>query len=63
MMIGKLRSPIDRRSGLERRNEHSLDYFLKGGGEKRSWTERRSETERRGDWIRVSEWVSVPTSA
>jgi hypothetical protein len=63
MMREKLRSPVDRRSGLDRRNAHSLDYFLKGGGEKRSWTERRSGIERRGDWIRVSEWVSVPSAA
>ena len=63
MAIEKLRSPIDRRSGLERRKAHSLDYFLKGGEEKRSWTERRSEVERRKDWVRVSEWVSVPSAA
>jgi len=63
MTFEKLRSSLDRRSGLDRRNEHSLDYFLKGGGEKRSWTERRSETERRGNWIRVSDWISVPTAA
>ena len=63
MTGNKLRSSLDRRSGLDRRNEHSLDYFLSGGAEKRSWTERRSEMERRGDWIRVSEWVSVPTAA
>ena len=62
MMIGRLRSPFDRRSGLDRRHSHSLDYFLKGGEEKRSWTERRSEMERRVDWIRVSEWVSVPAT-
>lgn len=63
MTIKKLRSSFDRRSGLDRRIEHSLDYFLKGGAENRSWTERRSETERRGDWIRVSDWVSVPIAA
>jgi hypothetical protein len=63
MTFANLRSSFDRRSGLDRRNEHSLDYFLKGGGEKRSWTERRSEMERREDWIRVSEWVSVPIAA
>jgi len=63
MIIDKLRSPFDRRSGLDRRYAHSLDYFLKGGAEKRSWTERRSEMERRGDWIRVNEWVSVPIAA
>jgi len=51
MTVDKLRSFLDRRSGLDRRNEHSLDYFLRGGGERRSWTERRSEMERRGDWI------------
>ena len=62
-MVYRLRSPFDRRSGLDRRNSHSLDYFLKGGEENRSWTERRSEMERRRDWIRVSEWVSVPTAA
>ena len=63
MMIGKLRSPIDRRSGLDRRKAHSLDHFLEGGQEKRCWTERRSEVERRRDWVRVSDWISVPSAA
>lgn len=58
-MDRKLRSPIDRRSGLDRRKAHDLDYFLRGGVEKRSWKERRSKLERRKDWTRASEWVSV----
>jgi hypothetical protein len=55
----KERSSIDRRSGSDRRKVHDLDYFLKGGVERRSWKERRSPIERRKNWIRVSEWVSV----
>lgn len=55
----KWRSPIDRRSGVERRKAHNLDYFIGGGPERRDWKERRSKVERRKDWIRVCEWVSV----
>ena len=58
-MPKKERSPIDRRSGGDRRKAHSLDYFLNGGVERRSWTERRSQNERRKDWVRATQWSSV----
>lgn len=58
-MPERRRSAIDRRSGADRRKTHNLDYFLKGGVERRSWKERRSEGERRAGWIRVGKWNSV----
>ncbi|NIR16127.1 MAG: hypothetical protein GWN86_20275 [Desulfobacterales bacterium] len=58
-MPKKERSPIDRRSGSDRRKAHSLDYFLNGGVERRSWIERRSQNERRKDWVRATQWSSV----
>ncbi len=58
----KFRSMIDRRSGVDRRKVHDLEYFLKGGVERRSWKERRSKGERRKDWLRADEWTSVSVS-
>jgi len=56
------RTFVDRRSGDDRRKAHDLDYFLRGGVERRCWKERRSEIERRKDWIRAATWVSVKVS-
>jgi hypothetical protein len=56
---GEFRSSFDRRSGVDRRNVHDLDYFQQGGVERRSWKERRSNEERRKNWVRVAEWASV----
>ncbi len=56
------RSPLDRRSGVDRRKAHNLDHFLSGGTERRSWKERRSKPERRKEWVRVDEWVSALVS-
>jgi hypothetical protein len=50
---------IDRRSGVDRREVHDLNYFIEGGVERRKFEERRSELERRKSWIRVDEWISV----
>ena len=50
---------FDRRSAANRRRVYDLDYFLNGGGERRSREERRSVFERRSGWFRVSKWVSV----
>jgi hypothetical protein len=58
-MAERRRSLVDRRSGEDRRKVHNLDYFSKGGVERRSGKERRSKEERRSGWIRVSDWVSV----
>ena len=58
-MVKKRYSVIDRRSGNDRRKAHNLDYFLKGGKERRSRKERRSKIERRGGWIKVGQWNSV----
>jgi hypothetical protein len=52
-------SDIDRRSGVDRRKAHKLEYFLNGGVERRNFKERRSKRERRTHWVRVSEWFSV----
>ena len=50
---------IDRRFVGERRRMYNLDYFLKGGVERRSWKERRKQDERREGWMRISKWSSV----
>jgi hypothetical protein len=52
-------SDIDRRSGMDRRKAHKLEYFLNGGVERRNFKERRSSKERREGWVRVSDWCSV----
>jgi hypothetical protein len=53
------RALLDRRSGDDRRNAYSLDYFLNGGIERRRGAERRRLPERRADWKRVGKWYSV----
>ena len=58
-MLNKRHSRIDRRCGHDRRRVHNLDYFLKGGIERRTWKERRSNLERRRGWLRVEDWYSV----
>lgn len=50
---------IDRRSGVDRRKVHDLNYFIRGGIERRKFNERRSQWERRKNWLRVDEWISV----
>jgi hypothetical protein len=55
----RLRLPFDRRSGEDRRKSYDLEYFLKGGIERRGGKERRSGKERRKDWLPVSKWSSV----
>jgi hypothetical protein len=50
---------IDRRSGVDRRKAHKLEYFLQGGAERRSFRERRLSEERRSGWVRVGDWCSV----
>lgn len=58
-MIERRCARIDRRSGRERRRIDDLDYFLKGGMERRRRRERRSNLERRADWVRINKWYSV----
>jgi hypothetical protein len=53
------RSPVDRRSGQDRRKSYSLDYFAEGGIERRKGKERRQGGERRSEWIKVSKWCSI----
>jgi hypothetical protein len=62
-MDRKERSGIDRRSGKDRRDAYDLDYFLKGGKERRRWVERRWRKELRKGWIRISRWSSVDLSS
>ena len=52
-------SRLDRRSGEDRRKTYSLDYFLKGGKERRQAEDRRHQGERRNDWMRIDKWYSV----
>jgi hypothetical protein len=53
------RTLLDRRGDRDRRQAYSLDYFLNGGKERRTYGERRVSEERRIGWIRVSKWSSV----
>lgn len=51
---------IDRRSGRDQRQAYSLDYFLKGGIERRNAQERRRERrEMRRGWVRITKWSSA----
>jgi hypothetical protein len=58
-MTESTRLTFDRRSDVDRRKAHKLEYILKGGIERRRYKDRRGQNERREDWIRVSEWSSV----
>jgi hypothetical protein len=57
--IAVKRSPIDRRSGEDKRKRYNLDYFTDGGEERRKGKERRQSEERRSGWARVYKWCSV----
>ena len=50
---------MDRRSGEDRRQVYSSDYFAADGKERRISKERRQQKERRSDCIPTSEWTSV----
>ena len=51
---------FDRRRLDSRRAVYSLDYFAKGGVERRKNTDRRkSHLDRRKGWIRISKWSSI----
>ena len=52
-------SDFDRRSVVDRRIIHDLDYFITGGHERRSQNERRSNAERRSGWMKISKYSSV----
>ncbi len=52
-------SRLDRRSGEDRRKKYSMNYFLKGGIERRKNEERRKQGERRSDWLRIDKWYSI----
>ena len=54
-----IRSLTDRRSGAGPRRVYSLDYFMHGGTERRTYKDRRKCGERRSDWMQVSQWYSV----
>ncbi len=51
---------FDRRRLDSRRTTYSLDYFVKGGVERRKSTDRRQRRhDRRKGWIRISKWSSI----
>jgi len=50
---------VDRRSGEDRRQVYSSDYWEIGGIERRSTKDRRQNKERRNICVRVSKWSSV----
>jgi hypothetical protein len=53
------KSVVDRRSGVDRRKVHLLEYFIEEGVERRGGKERRRRLERRVDWVRVDDWYSI----
>ena len=56
------RSHLDRRSGEDRRQTYSIDYFLEGGEERRDAggrDRRNKEPERRSAWVKITRWSSV----
>ena len=53
------RASADRRSGLDRRQTNSFDYFQQGGVERRTFAERRTMNERRTGWARINPWSSA----
>ena len=56
----RVRDPyVDRRSGEDRREIYSADYFENSGLERRSRKDRRQQDERREGFIRVSKWSSI----
>jgi hypothetical protein len=56
-------SRLDRRSGEDRRKVYSLNYFMKGGKERRKSNERRNQGERRSGWMRIDKWYSIFTGS
>ena len=52
------RSPHERRSDNDSRNEQDKLYFKNGGKERRKLNERRKKEERRDGWMRVGKWRS-----
>ena len=54
------RTPLERRSGKDRRRIFSLHRFFYKGPERRNTIyDRRSKEERRDGWVRISKWSSV----
>ena len=54
------RSPQERRSDIDNRNNGKDKlYFENGGKERRKLKERRKTEERRDGWMRVGQWRSV----
>jgi hypothetical protein len=58
-IANKTKSVVDRRSGVDRRKAHLLEYFIQGGVERRTGKERRRRLEQRVDWVRVDDWYSI----
>ena len=53
------RAGTDRRSGLDRRVVYDLEYFERGGFERRTYSERREFIECRSRCVRISPWSSA----
>ena len=52
------RSLVERRSDADKRITFCLNYFQRGGRERRRIEERRKPEERRDGWMRVGKWCS-----
>ena len=53
------RADVERRSDPDKRISYDLEYFIKGGKERRQLRDRREAGERRDGWLRVGRWRSV----
>jgi len=57
---GRRSSSTDRRRLENRRKVYSLDYFSRGGLERRKMRDRRMrQRDRRKGWEKVSDWSSI----
>ena len=57
----KDRSVRDRRSGEDRRTTYDLNYFFKGGIERRKMQKRRRQrVDRRKKWVMIDTYASIP---
>ena len=60
LFSGRRNSSVDRRRLENQRTLYSMDYFSKGGMERREMQDRRKQQlDRRKSWVRVSQWSSV----
>ena len=53
------RAGADRRTGQDQRQVYDIEYFQRGGIERRHRAERRASRELRKGWVLITPWSSV----